>query len=450
MQALTLISIIFFILLTFKYSLDKTIFQISLRNSYLGGLLIFREVFIYILLGSIIIETTDLNKLKTTYVNEVSIEETTPIILATLITLILSIGFFSKTVFKKYLTFKNANINYKINQSSSINLIRAIALLLLTLILLAHLNGVKHAFISALFSGENLLTVRMANKFESSAPPHIITYTRFSLVILSISIGIFGLSNLYKSEKIFYPLLLAYSATLPGDKAPLIEIIILYLIGKIYRVKYNSRQLLIGFILFPILIIPLIYGLALTQYPDMDNEKFIEFILDRLGIGQIQGVYEQFSLKLRDINYIYTEIPLSGIFGEEKIFSKDLMMLTYGYNSYFKEVGVMNSYFIGEALAIGGYFLVFISPIIVAFNFCLICASISWMFSTKLKLPPRESRIITALFASSILMFTGDFNGLLLGKKFFSTLAFLILLLGTLSVITRLRTSLLTTRIGNL
>jgi hypothetical protein len=116
---------------------------------------------------------------------------------------------------------------------------------------------------------------------------------------------------------------------------------------------------------------------------------------------------------------------LSGIFGDGKGFSKDLMMATFGYYAHENDIGVMNSFFIGEALAIGGWFLVFVSPLIVAFNFCFISSIIVWIFVIKFDLGVRNAKLIAPLFASSILMFTGDFNGLLFGKKVFVVIAFM-------------------------
>jgi len=63
--------------------------------------------------------------------------------------------------------------------------------------------------------------------------------------------------------------------------------------------------------------------------------------------------------------------------------------------------------------------------LIVAFNFCFISSIIVWIFVIKFDLGVRNAKLIAPLFASSILMFTGDFNGLLFGKKVFVVIAFM-------------------------
>ena len=61
--------------------------------------------------------------------------------------------------------------------------------------------------------------------------------------------------------------------------------------------------------------------------------------------------------------------PGARLFVDYVDYQKVLMMVTEGYG--YSEMGVKNSYFIAEAYAMGGFALMFLSPIIVAFSTAL-------------------------------------------------------------------------------
>lgn len=410
----------------YYFLLRGTVFQVSIRRNFYGGVLMIREVFLLILLGVVVFELYGVYPFKTVYVTEFSLRDTGPIVFFCVGLLLASVSLFSKTVFRTYLTISfPGQADSTISGVEGRQLIRATSLILLLVIGLGHYSGMNHAFISALTSGDTLIFVRLANKYESSAPPHVVTYMRYAFLLQAILLGVYGSASLNRVEKFFHALLVVYAASLPGDKAPVLQVLLFFVIGHVYSHQYAPNRVAIIFGFSAVIMAGLIYGLALVQYPDMTADDFMIFLADRLGIGQIQGVYEQFALQIQDWRYVFTEIPLSGIFGDGKGFSKDLMMATFGYYAHENDIGVMNSFFIGEALAIGGWFLVFVSPLIVAFNFCFISSIIVWIFVIKFDLGVRNAKLIAPLFASSILMFTGDFNGLLFGKKVFVVIAFM-------------------------
>src|SRR5690606_16838046 len=120
-----------------------------------------------------------------------------------------------------------------------------------------------------------------------------------------------------------------------------------------------------------------------------------------------------FALKLSKPDYIYHTIPFANYFFTYTPFNKDLMMHTWGYYLDSDSVGVMNSLFIGEALAIGGYPLVFFSPLIVAINYCSIAFLLVFVLNKFYKISLLDSKKIGGLVIVSYSGFTGDIAGLL-------------------------------------
>ncbi|GER12848.1 hypothetical protein VHAB30_40310 [Variovorax boronicumulans] len=187
----------------------------------------------------------------------------------------------------------------------------------------------------------------------------------------------------------------------------------------------NPRKVLLAapfLVLGPLL---LIYFVTKIQFPTLDEVEIVLYLVERLGVGQIQGAYEQFSLRLHDFSYIINEIPFSGMIFNRESFSKDLMMLTGGYGMYLQDIGVMNSFFIGEALAIGGEGLIYISPFLVAFNYCLIAYIAIFFFARIFRVGISNSKKCTSLLIPTLAVFTGDFGGLLVFKKLIAIVGFL-------------------------
>jgi len=251
---------------------------------------------------------------------------------------------------------------------------------------------------------------------------------RYAFLLLALLLGLFGKEYLSRVERFLYIFLVLYAATLFGAKAPLIQVLMFYFIGTVSSGGYSGFRVAATFSVFVVFIFGVIFFIAKVQYPDLDAEGFLVFLADRLGVGQIQGVYEQFALRLSDWRYILIEVPFSGFFTDPPDFSKDLMMKTSGFYSHQNDIGVMNSFFIGEAYAIGGYPLVFAAPFAVAFFFCMICAMTVLVLYRYLGVGQDAAKQVAPLFVSSVLMFTGDLNGLLFGKKLFVIAFFLLMI----------------------
>jgi len=109
------------------------------------------------------------------------------------------------------------------------------------------------------------------------------------------------------------------------------------------------------------------YSLKGSQWPSF--EEFGAYLVNRLGIGQMAGMYETMALAKQGYfltsNFYWHIIPFARFFVDYIDYHKHLMMITEGYE--FTEMGVKNTYFVAEAYAIGGIWLAVLSPIIVGF-----------------------------------------------------------------------------------
>lgn len=409
-----------FLILSFFTLLKGTVFSISIRRGYLGGIFIFRELFLLVLFGVLLFGVLGVSSFNVVHASELDVHSTGVAIFLSVALLILSISFFSRFVFSRYLMIPNYfRVDYVLPPRHIGTLVRSVSIILILLIFWAHLTGTSHAFIRSVVYSEDLMSVRLSNRYGSSTVGHVMLMLKFSYIFLCLLVSYFGRVSAGKAENVFHMVVVVYAATLPGDKAPLLQVIILALVCFMAKGTFSPKKIFSVGIFSGLFLFLLLYFLVIVQYPGMTLEGFFFYLVDRLGVGQIQGVYEQFSLGLSDWRYILKEVPFSGVFTNPPSFSKDLMLNTLSQNRDASETGVMNSFFIGEAYAIGGFLFVLVSPIIVAFNYCFIAFFVIYFVVKFYMMDLREAQLIGVLFCSSVIMFTGDFNGLLFGKKIF-------------------------------
>jgi hypothetical protein len=221
-----------------------------------------------------------------------------------------------------------------------------------------------------------------------------------------------------------------------GQKAPIVYALLLLVVG----VLSNSSALSLGRVIkfgvggFVILM-GVLYAIATVQFPELDVVGFGAFLLNRLAVGQVHGVYEQFALLLQDSRYIWHAVPFANILLDYPVFNKDLMMHTYGMGRAAEDIGVMNSLFLGEAYAIGGYPLVFASPIIVALNYCILSVTLIVVLEGTRTLSPLDARRTVALLVPGIAFFTGDIAGLLMFKLNIMAIVFLLTIVAVSSLL---------------
>jgi len=230
--------------------------------------------------------------------------------------------------------------------------------------------GYKHAFLTALLENRRLLEVRLANKYASHVPSQIASFLPLVGYLLSTIAGYIGRKNLGKS--FWYLALSILFLSSPGDKAPPIWGVILWMLaqGSVLPKRVFSFRTIVAIGVVSLIGLATVYYVTSIQVPNMSREVFFKYLLARIGIGQMAGMYETFGLiqtnSMPEGDFYLHMIPGAGFVTNYTDYHKALMMVTEGYE--YTEMGVKNTLFVAEAWAIGGLPLALFSPIIVGFS----------------------------------------------------------------------------------
>lgn len=236
-------------------------------------------------------------------------------------------------------------------------------------------GGYKHALIYSLLYEENLLQVRLYNSYFTQITSHFKVLFFLSSWIFAIQAGVqVSKGQHFKAAIYFFSSI--FFASAPGDKAPIIHSVLNFIMASIMSCKraLNLRKSMWFFGVIVVSGMALSYGLFALQIRNSTPDTILEQIKNRLGIGQMAGVYETFSLDYIPRGaYYWSMIPMSSFFADYRDyhvdFHKVLMMITEGFD--YTDMGVKNTLFIAEAYAIGGTWLLYLSPLIVGMSFSL-------------------------------------------------------------------------------
>lgn len=424
-EFLVLIFLTFLIFYIYFVLMKDTIYGINLSKRNYNGLLLFREYILIITIGTWVVYILGVNKIPVFFVKPESIFFSSFLILLTFNIFLISTLFISGVLFKGY----NANLKFDISYRNVNGILTLFSLNLFLVIVIIHLLGGKHAFISSLFMGQDLMNVRMMNRHGSNIPNFLSSYFKFLYIITSCILAVNLFNKKFKKKyKFLIFILIVYASTLLGAKAPLISCLTILGVGYI---SFSKEGINIGKILkfgLPLLITICIFMFYSTQkqFPSLSNDQVVEYIFMRIFTGQMMGAYEQLDLKLQSIEYIWRSIPFANILIDYKEYSKDLMMLTWGSYKEADEIGIMNSYFIGEAYAIGGFVLLIFSPILVAINVSFSLFILLMVFHKIFGFDKVLAFRVVGLSISFLFPLTGDIAGLLAFKYLVMYLIFLI------------------------
>lgn len=404
------------IVYVFIRGLRGTIFELSIERRNFGGLLIGKEIFAYVVLGVILFELLGFKSFHTFFVTEESLHEASFYTLYAVFMFILSVSFLSKKIFGRYLRISTeSDVNEQL-PGKELLLLKISAFALIAVLLVMYAFGMQNAFLRSIVAGQDLMVVRLSNTYGTELPSVVTSYYTFLTIFLSVCVGI-SYSRLSWLAKTFCLILILYASSFQGGKEPVINAFIIVLLANLSQRKRVTVGKTVWLVLagLPFLLVAF-YFVSLVQFPGLTVDGYVQFLASRLGIGQLQGVYEQFGLQWRNPSYILQAIPFSNFFDSSAHYNKDLMMATWGFGRDLDSTGVMNSFFIGEALAIGGYGLVLLSPVIVAINYCTIASSLVFIFRKIAGLPLGRSKMFVTLLAPGLVRLTGDMDGVMLFK----------------------------------
>jgi len=368
-ETLLLITIVTAILIPLVSLLQKTKLSISTSNGRVWPIIFYREILLA-LMPIILIQAYGVSNFPAALFFPRD-EGTLKIALL----VIYSISFFLiSLIITLHITNSKPSIisPQEIKSSPSIEVfaISALALSILLLSVSVLLLNYKHALIHSIITGENILVTRLANVYTSSLPTQISQTINVCSWITSIQTGIY----LYQRKKLKSFAFGVASITLAsagGGKAPIVMSIIISALSytMLARPRLNIRNTLISAPPYIIAITLLTYWVVSLQVPDLTPDKFIIYLINRIGVGQMSGTYETFSIPPLEGDFFWHMIPFASQFIEYKIYDKELMLFVEG--AEYTRTGVKNSLFISEAYGIGGWPLALISPAIVGISYGL-------------------------------------------------------------------------------
>jgi hypothetical protein len=256
--------------------------------------------------------------------------------------------------------------DFRVRRFATAAMVAGIGLFLISLIFFSY----RHALISSVLSGESLLRIRLENNYISKLPSQFAQLISISWWIGSIYSGILIYRKKW-SDFLLYGLMTFFLASARGDKAPMITCILIISFSyiSVQGFKYSLGKLFKYLLLFLPFLYFLLYLIVGLQIPDLSIKIFNKYLLSRVGVGQMAGVFETFSIQKIDGDFFWHIIPGASFISDYIPYEKVLMMVTEGYG--YSDMGVKNSLFISEAYGIGGMPLAIFSPFIVGASYGL-------------------------------------------------------------------------------
>lgn len=278
--------------------------------------------------------------------------------------------------------------------------------------------GYKHAFLTSIFSGANVLHIRLQNAYSSNLPSQISYIITVAYGIAAIYSGLLATKRKYLYSFVFILIGVLLSSA-GGAKAPVINLLVFFVMSLLYFSAFSlslkkvsfSKVLLWSPVYLSVIFVALYYAVSL-QIADLNMSKFFVYLFERLGVGQMAGVYETFSINFSLPESAWHMVPFASLFVDYPIFSKELMLFTE--NREFSDTGVKNSLFIAEAYGMGGWLLMILSPIWMAFAYIIRIFILSLFLKFAFGRSVRDIYLIPLFFLSTNL--TGDFSSLALQK----------------------------------
>lgn len=287
------------------------------------------------------------------------------IVLYSLLLFVLFLSIFLK-IFKIKLTDNSGISKYiEFRDFANASLVSGLIVIVISYLFFSY----KHAFFQAVFFNDLLIGVRLENKYLSTLPSQFGYIMTVVFIICSIYSGFCFASNKYFSFLIHF-LGSLFLASAAGDKAPVVMVFIYSILAYYscvgFRLNFNKSFFIVSAMVF---FYVFIFYIVSLQIENIQISDFNIFLLERLGVGQMTGVYETMSIKRLEGDFYLHSIPFSRLFSDYVPYDKALMMYTEGYE--FDAMGVKNTLFISEAFGIGGWILLLLSPLIVAFSYAL-------------------------------------------------------------------------------
>ncbi len=414
----------FLCVIAFAFLTKNTPLEISFSKKKYIGLIYFKDILVLIVPGVISYAIGEYRNYKYFYINDQDLMAST----FWAIYLIFAFIFFLSVLFRlnKSLKFdfQIFSDEYNSNAKRIIKIFYSNLAIILVILTILTLSGTQHALIAS-FSGADLIKIRLNNRY-SGVPTIILSALQFLNIFGWIIYGV-SYHKFNRFASIFVLLILTFASTYLGNKAAIaMNIFSAYVAyATAHGLKINYKNIFS----FAFILLGISAAFSVMLYYQFKNDSgfdIFSYTMIRGLMGQVSGFYEQMSLQLSDLNYIWHSVPFANLFVSYPIFNKDLMMMTWGANLVnIEDTGVMNSLFGGEAFAVGGYILLAASPFIAAANYFLACFFVSKLLRTVGRLSKDTSALISTVLIASSFSLTADFAGIFLLKYTIMVLIFL-------------------------
>lgn len=420
--------VIALILLTlfYFYFLKDSVFGVNLARANYHGFFIFYSFFTYIFISSIILNIFPIGDFWVAFkVTQDSVFTTSVLILALYFVFLVTL-FLMSIFLRKYFRSENKVVIKRPFQY--VKFVRYSVLFCFVLMLVAWLGfGQGHSFSLALGQETSVSTIR--SEIAGKGALKFVKYFYIIVCPLLFSILFTPIYNDRKYEKILLSLAVIFISAWGGSKSPILSLL---LIGVVVHMTANSIRITIysfvKVVIGVLILLLLTHQIVLFQYSHMENfTVFLDYFSQRVFVAQIIGVYEQFSIFLQDDLYFLHGVPFASFFIDYPIFQKDLMMVTEDRGDP-STIGIKNTFFIAEAYAMGGVWLLMLSPIIMGVNFSISFVVIYKVFNFLFPNNDYINKLVCSVFLFSYVDITGGFSDLMLFKL-------LIMLFGLLSPI---------------
>jgi hypothetical protein len=276
------------------------------------------------------------------------------------------------------------------------------------------LGGGQHAFLGAYYNDVSAGVIRHQNAAISG-----LSYIKHLIAIYTV-LGGFLLSSKALDRAWGFRLVLfgtcLFASGFYGSKAPPVIFLAALAVASLQRTVQAGawRFLRISFVWGAVGVVAIV-GISLLVYGQQEGFSLGGFLFKRLLIGQMAGIYEQFSLYIYDPTYAWHAIPFASLLTEYPIFHKDLMLISEGISDP-ASIGVKVTHFPAEAYAIAGWIGVALAPFILALSF-LLNYFLMLFFLSKFLITNRNYAImITSLLMSFFLVTTGGVTELVFFK----------------------------------
>ena len=368
-EILLIFLLIFLLTIGFYLLSKKTLLAFNLKNGSGWSLLIYREL-IFIFLPLLLVNYYSVSKFSDVllYAKDVDVFWISIISVLSILFFLLTLVILGNILLPniKLNEKKIAALNIKIKIFAKSFVICGLTLLIFSMCFLNY----HHALLESIINNSSLLQIRLDNKYNSNLPSQIQYLITLSYITISVYSGIVFSQNKYL-KSILYLIISFFLATSAGDKAPAMFSIMIFFLSYSYvkGVNVSITKILFSIAIYLPSIYILLFYIVSLQISNLTIEEFNIYLVERLGIGQMSGVFETFSIPEINGNFYLHTIPFAKFFFDYIPYDKALMMFTEGYA--FNEMGVKNSMFISEAYGMGGWIMLVLSPFIVGFSFVI-------------------------------------------------------------------------------